>query len=590
MKKQSKGIISRAFKAMLLVQLMTMLTGIVGSVVDGAVTGRFLGENAMAAFGFTTPVTLAAAIAASILSTGTSLLCSKSVGEGRLERTRYLFSVCCTGTVILAALITAGILFFAAPLAALAGAKGDMISLAADYIRGYGIACPAILLVSVLLPILQMDGEMNRIVLAAMVMTLGDIAADLLNVLVFHGGMLGMALATAISYYLAFLVLLPHFLRRDAIFVRPGLTLDKAVLGAMFTRGIPAAASQIGRLLLTFILNRFLYALGGDPVVAAHAVILSLGNLCMVPGSALGSATEILTGVLSGEEDRSGLVQMMRTALRYNLLLNGAAMLMFLAGASPLVGMFYQGNVQMLQTAVTGARLYALSMLFYGANLIFRSYCQGFGHLRIAYIQTTLDSFAAPLAAALLLGLCFGVPMFWLGFAAGYALVTAGMVLFFKRSNPGVKGVESILLFPESFCQDIEDQLEISISQRDVSRAVDASIQAAAFAKRNKASRRTSYLIGLAVEEAVSNILEYGFADGKSHEVNIRILSKREEYIIRVRDDCALFDPGCYLKQFSDQDVTANIGLRILYGTAADITYLNALKLNNLIIKLWQNI
>lgn len=261
-------------------------------------------------------------------------------------------------------------------------------------------------------------------------------------------------------------------------------------------------------------------------------------------------------------------------------------MLAFIAFASPLIGMFYQGNAQMLQTTVAGFRMYTLSMVFYGTNLIFRSYCQGIGQLKLSYLLTLLDSFVAPFAGAWTLGMCFGIPLFWLGFPAGIALVTAFIVVFLRCRNRGAKGVESLLLFPEHFCQDIEDQLEICICQREAGHAIDASTRAIAFASRNGASPRIANLIGLAIEEAVGNILEHGFADGKSHEVNVRILRKKGEWIIRIRDDCPLFDPGSYLKQFSQQDVTTNIGIRILYGIATEITYLNALSLNNLIIRL----
>ena len=74
-------MISNVFKSMFAVQIMTMLTGIVGSVVDAMITGKFLGENAMAAFGFTSTVSLAVAIVGGILSTGTSVVCGKSLGE-----------------------------------------------------------------------------------------------------------------------------------------------------------------------------------------------------------------------------------------------------------------------------------------------------------------------------------------------------------------------------------------------------------------------------------------------------------------------------------------------------------------------------
>ena len=100
MKRDSKSIdmIGRVFRNMFAVQILTMLTGIAGSVVDGMVTGKFLGEAAMAAFGFTNTVTLLVAIVGSVLSTGTAVLCGNSLGKGELDRTRDRFSVCFTAT------------------------------------------------------------------------------------------------------------------------------------------------------------------------------------------------------------------------------------------------------------------------------------------------------------------------------------------------------------------------------------------------------------------------------------------------------------------------------------------------------------
>ncbi len=588
MKNGNRGIVSHSFRGMFIVQIMAMLIGIIGSVVDGMITGSFLGEEAMAAFGFTSCVTLAVAIAGSIFSTGTSLLCSKSIGEGKRTETRHVFSVCFTGTLILTAVLTAAIIALAAPVAALAGAKGGVASDAADYIRGYGIACPGIVLVAFLMPALQMDGEMNRILLAALVMTVGDIAADLLNVLVFRGGMFGMAMATAVSSWLALLVLLPHFARKQVIFTRPSLKLDRGILRDMMVRGFPNAASQIGRLLLAFVLNRFLFGLGGDPAVAAHAVILSAGNLCMVPGSALSACTEVLTGELFGEEDRGGLVDMMRTAMRYNLVVNGAVMLVFFAAAGPIVGLFYRGDAALLGTTVTGLRFYTLCMVFYGINLIFRSSLQGTGQTRAAYTMTIIDVFVGPLACALLLGTCFGVPVFWLCNAISEALVAAAMMLLFRRRNPGRKGMEAFFLFPKDFCLELEDTLEISMDQNSLSQAVCASEKTVAFGEKLGADRRTASLMGLAVEEAVTNILEHGTADGKQHRIELRVLKKTDGWVIRIRDDCPLFDPDSYLKQFSGEDPAANIGLKLLYGMAEEITYLNTLKLNNLIIRIRQ--
>ena len=267
--------ITRAFKGILAVQIMSMLVGIAGCVIDGMIIGRFLGEEAMAAFGLASSVTLIPAVAATILGTGASVVCSKSLGKGSLEQTRARFSACFSATAVICALLAVLIVSLAEPAARLVGARDSLSPMAADYIRGYGFACPGIILVALLMPLMQMDGEMKRLLAAVVAMTVGDVAADLMNVLVFHGGMLGMALATAFSYALALGILLPHLWKKGAIFSRPAFTPDRDTTVHMIAAGFPTATNQLGRLFLTFVLNRYLLSLGGGIAVAAHAVIMS---------------------------------------------------------------------------------------------------------------------------------------------------------------------------------------------------------------------------------------------------------------------------------------------------------------------------
>ena len=578
--------ITNAFRGIFAVQMMSMLVGIAGCVIDGMIIGRFLGEEAMAAFGFAGSVTLLPAIAATILGSGAAVVCSRSLGKGSLEQTRARFSACFSATVVISALLAALIAALAAPAARLVGARGALSAMVADYIRGFGFACPGIILVAFLMPLMQMDGEMKRLLAAVAAMTVGDVAADLLNAFVFHGGMLGMALATAFSYALALGILLPHLCKRGAIFSRPAFALDRATTASMIAEGFPTATNQLGRLLLTFLLNRYLLSLGGSIAVAAHAVIMSAANLCMVPGSALGASTQMITGVLYGEEDRRQLTGLMRAAMRCNLLMNGGGTLLFLALAAPLAGLFYRGNPEGLRLAVAGFRFYALSMAFYGLNSTVRSFLQSAGKVGGTYAITFLDGFLGPLAAALLLGSLFGVPAIWLCYVLGEGLASALALLALRRGNPDLSGVAAVVPFPAGFGENIEALFEGRVGENDMGQVVRLSREAEAFARANGADGRTAFHIGLAVEEIAGNTLEYGFADGKPHRIELRLLKKEGAWLLRLRDDCPLFDPGDYMAQFSGSDPARNIGLRLLYGTAEDVTYLNALKLNNLLIRM----
>ena len=582
MKKTS--IISRLFQRVFVVQIMTQLIGIIGMVVDGMVTGKFLGEDAMAAYGFTSTVSMVIAICGSVLSMGTTMVCSRYLGKGDKNQIRHSFSAGFTMAVLTGIFLFLIIFLFAAPAAKLMGAKDALIPLAADYLRGYAIAAPGLILTALLLPVMQMDGEMGRLLAAVAAMTVGDIAADILNVTVFHGGMFGMSLATAFSYYLALLVLAPHFFKKEIIFTRPSFVFDSQTAVQILRGGSANAATQGGRMLLTFILNRVLMAHSGSTAVGAHAVITSAANLCLVPGSALADAAQMLSGVLCGEEDREGIVQMMRTGLRLCILINIPLMILFQFTAGPLVGMFYRQGSGAISLVVSGFRFFTLSMVFYSVNAIYRCFCQGSGQIREALILTMLDCLLCPLIAALFLEFTFGVPYFWLYSALGEGILTGSIFLYFRKLNSETSGIEAITPFPKNLGADIQAAYETAISENDPGQAAAVSAEIQNFCLEHGADPRTAFFTSLAAEEAAGNIIEHGFSDGKQHSVDVRVLKKSEAWILRLRDDCRLFDPIKYLEQYSSDSPAANIGLKILRNMSSDIVYLSSLNLNNLII------
>ena len=62
-------------------------------------------------------------------------------------------------------------------------------------------------------------------------------------------------------------------------------------------------------------------------------------------------------------------------------------------------------------------------------------------------------------------------------------------------------------------------------------------------------------------------------------------MHKGDDFIIRIRDDCLIFDPVNQLKLYSDDDLTHHMGLRMIIKTAKVVRYTSALKLNNLFIR-----
>ena len=107
--------------------------------------------------------------------------------------------------------------------------------------------------------------------------------------------------------------------------------------------------------------------------------------------------------------------------------------------------------------------------------------------------------------------------------------------------------------------------------------------QAEQFCLRHGQSPKVSNHIALCIEEMAGNIIRHGFSmDDKKHHLSVRVLYKKDQWILRFRDDCGPFDPVRYVPA----EGADAIGIRLAMTLAKEANYTNSLNLNNLTLKL----
>ena len=216
-------MIRKLFRQMMVTQIVSSMTVTLCMLIDSIMIGRFLGVDAMAAYGFSQPVLLAFAAPGAMISAGIQVVCGRTLGGGDREGTDACFTVSAALTALISAVGLVFVLLFASPLCTLLGA-GDpgpgnpVFYLTRDYLRGFILGVPAFLTAQIMVPYMQMSGNRTRLVTAVVLMTVSDVVFDYLNVLVFHGGTFGMGLASSLSYYVAVAVGLGYFVRKDCLF------------------------------------------------------------------------------------------------------------------------------------------------------------------------------------------------------------------------------------------------------------------------------------------------------------------------------------------------------------------------------------
>jgi anti-sigma regulatory factor (Ser/Thr protein kinase) len=65
----------------------------------------------------------------------------------------------------------------------------------------------------------------------------------------------------------------------------------------------------------------------------------------------------------------------------------------------------------------------------------------------------------------------------------------------------------------------------------------------AEFGKKNKLSSEVIYDVRLALEEVVSNIINYGFEDNYEHQISIEMNLQGETLTMKIKDDGKPFNP-----------------------------------------------
>ena len=68
--------------------------------------------------------------------------------------------------------------------------------------------------------------------------------------------------------------------------------------------------------------------------------------------------------------------------------------------------------------------------------------------------------------------------------------------------------------------------------------------------------------------------------------MDVRVVHKDNDVILRIKDDCVPFDPGERLKMSQGDDAAKNIGIRMIFRMAGDVRYQNLLGLNVLTIRI----
>ena len=291
--------------------------------------------------------------------------------------------------------------------------------------------------------------------------------------------------------------------------------------------------------------------------------------------------------VSAGEEDSQTLTDVMRVMFRRFI----PMMCLICAGiilcAVPLTRLFFHDPAEPVYwMTVHGLRILPLCMPFSIICMHFTCYGQISGKQLLVHLLSILDGVVCVAGFTALLIRALGIDSVYIANVLNGVVTTLTIIVYsWIRKKHFPRNMDDLMVVPDDFGATEDERMDLSITS--IEEVVSISEKVQNFCLERGADERRSLLAGLAMEEMTGNIIEHGFTkDKKKHSVDIRVVHKNDDYILRIKDDCIPFDPSERLKMTGGDDVTKNIGIRMVFKIARDVQYQNVLGLNVLTIRM----
>lgn len=572
-------LIKKVFGAYLLTSIISSIVAAIGPVVDGIVTGQFLGIEAVSAIGFAAPINLLISALIGIISDGGSACCSNHIGKKNIKMIHSNFSVAVWSGLVVGIFFSLLCLFAAPTVAYLLGARGTVADLTAEYLRGLGIGFLPMTLVQILIFYMRMNDGKTHTIICALVMTVVNVVLDVFFTVKLNMGMFGMGLATSLSFIAAIVVCIINVFKKDSIFkiVSPmglGGELKQIVI-----TGIPTVLKRISITGRGVALNYILMSLGGSIAVSALSVQNNCNQLLNAVTLGVGATCMMIAGVFYGEKDEKELEKSLRVSIVTGLVLSIILAVIVWIFATPLVGMFLKGNREEIMLAKRALCIYGLSLPFALISNVLINFYQATGNIKTPTILSVFKGFVFPVLFAWGTSAFIHTDAVWFSFVAAEILsILLLCAIIVKKEKHLPRSFRDFMMLEADFTPSEAKVLDLTLTN-DMDKVMKLSQQIGIFCEEACVDERRSKILSLAIEEMAGNIVRFGYTKQGVHNIDIRIMVLPEHIIFRVRDDGQEFNPlAC-----SAED-ERSLGIRMVRQLGKDIQYSRAIGMNNLTV------
>lgn len=401
-------------------------------LADTFFVSKGLGTNGLAALNLAIPVYNFIHGTGLMLGMGGATRFSVCKSQGKYGEVNQIY----TNTIYLALLFSVAFalpgLFFSNQLAMLLGADASVLKMTDTYLRWLLLFAPAFILNDVLLCFVRNDESPQLSMIAMLIGSFSNIVLDCVFIFPMQMGIFGAIFATGLSPVISITMMLPHWIRKKNKFHFVKTKMKAHIVKQDLSLGFPSLIAQLSSGIVMITFNAIILKLEGNTGVAAYGVIanISLVIVAVYTGIAQGVQPLISTFYGIGNDKQA------RTVLRYamvtTLAISCVVYLIIFVFAQPITSVFNSENsVELQRIAEMGLKLYFVSVVFVGYNIILATFFTSVEKALPAHILSVLRGLILIIPMAFLMSALLGMTGVWLTYPmTEFLTVLLGFVIY----------------------------------------------------------------------------------------------------------------------------------------------------------------
>ena len=416
---------------------MMIFTSIYG-VVDGIFVSNFVGKTPFAAVNFIFPFIMILSTPGFMFGSGGSALIGKTLGEGEPEKANRLFSMFVYLSTGLGIVLSAAAVIFMPQVAALMGAEGQMLEDAVLYGRIVAAGMPFMLL-QCEFQSLFITAEKPQLGLSmTLVSGILNMVLDALFMAVFKWGLVGAALATALSQFAAAAMGLIYFISKNSSLLRlGGWYFNGRALVKASANGSSELMSNVSMNLVSMLYNIQLIKYAGENGVSAYGVLMYVNFIFLAVFFGYSQGMAPVVSYHFGAGNTGELKNLLKKSL---VIIAIASVLMFLSAEAlgpALSSVFVGYDVELYAMTKRAFAIYSVSFLFSGLAIFGSGFFTALNDGVTSAIVSFLRTLVFQIGAVLLLPLILGLDGIWVSIVAAelVAALIVALFLIIKRKK-----------------------------------------------------------------------------------------------------------------------------------------------------------